>query len=142
MRLLGWWWSVDGCGVVWCSVEQYKSSQPEGSDGDGGGEGRKGGGLLCRRRRRGDGELGTGMVSGRNWNGGLPWRPGLPFPCCPLARPCPCPSLSPKESRTTGRRVPFQRKRDPSVETERRRAFAPAGWDWDWESPACAAADS
>lgn len=120
MRLLGWW-SVEGCGVVWNSTSQVNPRERRRRQGEGG---------LCGRRRRGDGD-GDGQRTEleRGCRGARVSRSLVA-----LARPCSCPSLSPKESRTTGRRVPFQRKRDRSVETERGRAFAPAGWDWDWDS--------
>lgn len=55
--------------------------------------------------------MGMGMVSGRNWNE-MPWCRGSPSLVPVAVRPS-VPSLSPKESRTTGPGIPFQRETRP-----------------------------
>ena len=102
---------------------------PRGSDGDGEGRGR--GSASAPAEDAGEG-MWTGVVSGRNWNGGAV-APGSP--ALSLARPCSCPvsalSVPLAGRRSQGRQAiafRYNGKRDRSVETERGRAFALAGW--------------
>ena len=129
-----YWGGGQWRGVVW---KRNSTSQvnPRGSDGDGEGRGR--GSASAPAEDAGEG-MWTGVVSGRNWNGGAV-APGSP--ALSLARPCSCPvsalSVPLAGRRSQGRQAiafRYNGKRDRSVETERGRAFALAGWVGERES--------
>jgi hypothetical protein len=64
MRLLGWWWSVDGCGVVWCGVVWNSTSQVNPRGATATGEGKAGRGEASSAEDAGEG---TGSW-GRGWS--------------------------------------------------------------------------